>query len=49
VTREEFRTTGFSPFVMHGDTTENQLERQLGAPVRATYTGEDNWVPVPQN
>ena len=49
VNREEFRTTGFSPFVMHGDITENQLERQLGAPVRATYTGPDNWVPVPQN
>ena len=49
VNREEFRTTGFSPFVMPGDITENQLERQLGAPVRATYTGPDNWVPVPQN
>ena len=47
VTREEFRTTGFSPFVTRGDITENQLEGQLGAPIRATYTGPDNWVPVP--
>jgi RHS repeat-associated protein len=46
VTREEFRTTGFSPFVMPGDITENQLERQLGAPVRATYT-LDGFTPVP--
>jgi RHS repeat-associated protein len=46
VNREEFRTTGFSPFVMPGDITENQLERQLGAPVRATYTS-GGWAPVP--
>jgi RHS repeat-associated protein len=47
VNREEFRTTGFSPFVMPGDITENQLENQLGAPVRATYTGPGSWTPVP--
>lgn len=47
VNRAEFRTTGFAPFVMHGDITENQLERQLGTPVRATYTGSASWVPLP--
>jgi RHS repeat-associated protein len=47
VSHEEFRTTGFSSFVMPGDITENQLERQLGAPIRATYTGPDSWTPVP--
>ena len=35
---EEFRTVGFSPFVRPGDITENQLEREMQEPQRATYT-----------
>jgi len=35
---EEFRTVGFSPFVQKGDITENQLNKEMGGPQRATYT-----------
>ncbi len=47
--REEFRTVGFPSFVLHGDITENQLEKQLHQPVRATYTDARFWFLVPQN
>jgi len=34
---EEFRTVGFRPFAKRGDTTENQLRKEMGEPQRATY------------
>jgi hypothetical protein len=39
---EEFRTVGFSPFVRPGDITENQLNKEMGQPERATYTFDKN-------
>jgi len=42
---EEFRTVGFSPFVKHGDITENGLEKEMGQPQRATYLNDYQAVP----
>jgi hypothetical protein len=42
----EFRTVGFPGFAVPGDITENQLERQLNEPVRATYN-DPPWSEVP--
>ena len=43
----EFRTVGFPGFAVRGDITENQLERQLHEPVRATYNDPGAWQNVP--
>jgi hypothetical protein len=45
---EEFRTVGFAPFVRKGDITENEIDKELGGPQRATYTfDKSDFIPQP--
>jgi len=45
--REEFRTVGFKGYTRSGDTTENQLRRELGENPRAAYIPRPYWQTIP--